>query len=204
MEAAYFTAAIPEPYRILGLELKVLSLGRYRLLKRHGCAFVADGETTAGVQDLILGLIICAMRVDAFNAGLRNGSIKKDIRRWGRKVCPLAWLGAVPIIGKYWRRNHAFNVIEKMGLFKAYLDAGSRMPKYWDESSGSGGQSGAHWSHSVEVVLRGELNWTEEEINEAPLSKALMDYFKYAENQGQVRLMTDDELASIGVSWDSN
>lgn len=103
----------------------------------------------------------------------------------------------MPVIGKLWRRNHAFNVIEKMGLFKAYLEAGGQVPKYWDESEDKQ-KSGAHWAQSVEVVLRGELGWTDEEINEAPLTKALADYFRFAESQGLIRLMTPQELELIG------
>ena len=196
MEAAYFSAALPEPYRILGLPLKPLSLGRYRLLKRFGCAFVSDVETKAGLDDLLLGVVVCSMRVDEFLERLQSGKLAKDVRRWARKVCPLAWFGLIPIIGKLWRRGHAFNVIEKMSLFKRYLDAGSEPPKYWDEGTNNR-QSGAHWAHGVECVLRGELGWTEEEINEAPLTKAMADYFKFAEGQGLVRLMTDAELAMI-------
>jgi len=203
MEAAYFSAAIPEPYRILGLELKPLSLGRYKTLKRFGCAFVADGEAKATVQDLLLGLVVCSTRVDEFLVSLRSGEAEKDIRRWGRKVCPFAWLGMLPYIGKYWRKNHSFNIVEKMGLFKSYLEEGSKAPKYWDESTDNR-QSGAHWSHSLEVTLRGELGWTEEEINESPLTKALADYFRYAESNGLVRLMTEDEIAMIETMETSN
>ena len=49
----------------------------------------------------------------------------------------------------------------------------------------------------MEVILRGELGWSEEEINERPLSKALSDYFKWAENKGQIRLMTDWEIEEV-------
>ena len=59
-----------------------------------------------------------------------------------------------------------------------------------------GGGSVGHWSQGLEVVLRGELNWTGEEINEEPLSKAFADYFRWAENQGAVRLISPEEIES--------
>lgn len=195
MDAAYFTAAIPEPFRILGLALKPLSLGRYRLLRRFGCAFVAEEEAAAGVPDLLLGLVICSMRVDEFLELLDSQGLAADVRRWRRRVCPAAWLGCAPVLGKWWRKHHAPNALEKMRLFQQYINEGSAVPKYWEE--GESRMSGSHWSHSVEVVLRGELGWTAEEINETPLSKALADYFRFAESQGLVRLMLPHEIALI-------
>ena len=196
MEAAYFKAAIPEPFRILGLTLKPLSLGRYILLRRFGCAFVADESASAGVPDLLLGLVICSMRVDEFLDGMEMDSLSGDVQRWGSKICPHAWVGLLPVVGKHWRARYAFDVVQKMGLFKRYIDEGSVLPKYW-EGEGESRASGAHWSQCVEVILRGELGWTREEINEAPLTKALSDYFKFAENQGLVQLMTAGEVAMV-------
>jgi len=196
MDCSYFNAALPEPYRILGLALKPLSLGRYRLLKRFECAFVSDGEARAGISDLLLGLVICSMSVDDFLASLDNGTLEKEIRNWGRKVCRWPLLSLLPFIGKHWRKKHVFDFREKCALFQRYLLDGSEMPKYWDQSEG-GKESGAHWSQSVEVVLRGELGWSAEEINEAPLTKAFADYFRWAESNGLVQLMTPQEVELI-------
>lgn len=70
---------------------------------------------------------------------------------------------------------------------------------YWNESESilDAESSGSHWSHNLEVSLRKEQNWTAEEINETPLSKAIADYFKLCESQGSIRLMDDDEIAEI-------
>ena len=196
MSAAYFNAAIPEPFRILGLTLKPLSLGRYRLLKRFDVAFVADEATKGGVSDLILGLLICSMRVDEFVTWANSKSFARDVRRWSRSLCRFPILGFLPWYGKRWREKHSFNIVEKMGLFGAYISQHTKVPSYWDETQ-SDTTSAAHWSQSLDVLLRSELGWTNEEINEEPLSKALSDGFKLAENKGQVRLMTDQELQMI-------
>lgn len=194
----YFKRAIPEPFRILGLALKPLSLGRYRLLSRFGCSFVAESEGKAGVADLLLGCVICSMQVDEFLQSLDAGTLAREIRRWSRSVCPMPWLGRLPWIGKHWRATHHFDAVEKILLFQRYLEEGSKMPLYWD--SGEGKASGAHWSHAMETVLRGELGWTRDEINEEPLTKAMADYFKYAESQGMITLMTPDEIAQVEAS----
>ncbi len=145
-------------------------------------------------QDLILGILICSQRCDEFIALLNSGRLCKEIARWGNKVFKTgAWRKFIP---RRWQNPKPFNYLEKAGLFKRYLAEASRSPKYWEEQSG-GQSSGAHWSHSVEIVLRGELNWTADEINEMPLSKAIGDYYKWLENKGMIRLMNDYEIKLI-------
>ena len=195
MSADYFQRAIPEPFRILGLPLKPLSLGRYRLLKRFDIAFVADCEAKADTKDLILGVLICSQEVDEFQAWLELPPKRRarDLKRWRKTVCPKAWLCRVPFIGKTWLRRKMPDLLEKIRLFQIYVQQHSKMPAYWDES-GDERTSGAHWSHSVEVCLRSQVGWSRDEINEQPLSKALDDYFKFAESQGAIRLMTQAEI----------
>ncbi len=192
--AAYFTAAIPEPFRILGLSLKPLSLGRYRLLKRFDVAFVADGPANAESKDVILGVLICSQRVNDFLEWLDLHPKKrmKDLARWGRKVCPRARFCKLPIVGRFFLREIP-SLIEKVQMFQAYIRESSQVPQYWNLSGDEGG-SGAHWSHTVEVALRSEVGWSKYEIDEEPLSKALADYFKFAESQGAIRLMTPEEV----------
>ena len=180
MHENYFKAAVPEPYRIFGLRLLPLSLGRYRLLKRFDCGFVADEERSASMDDLLVGALICSMRVKEFLEFLESENREGDVKLWDERI----------------RREMAadpyFNLLAKIGLFRAYIEESCNVPKYWDETSDTN-ISGAHWSHSIEVGLRSELGYTEEEINEGPLAKALLDYFKHAENQGLIRLMGEGE-----------
>lgn len=212
--STYFKQAIPDPFRIMGLQMRPLSLGRYRLLRRFDCAYVADGETSAHAADLILGVIICSMRCDEFLAFANSGKFSKEVRKWGKRINPCWFLSRIPFVRYFWRKYCCFDLFEKMRLFHAYIQQGSEAPKFWDES-GETAASGAHWSHSVEVILRSEVNWSEEEINEQPLSKALADYFKFAETKGLVRLMTEWEIKVIeeaekllakekGQTWASN
>lgn len=202
MSAADFKAAIPEPYQILGLRLLPLSVGRYRLLNRFNCAFVSETDTTAQIGDLILGVLICSMRCDEFVAFYESKHFSKTISKWAQKI------GATPpwfmrgkwgkwvslsFAGKWWRRNHSFNFVEKMQLFKNYINEAQAIPEYQPTDSGNR-RSTAHWSTSVEIVLRSELNWSLEEINESPLTKALSDYFKHLEHQRLVTIFTPEDL----------
>jgi hypothetical protein len=192
-----FAAAIPEPFQILGLRLLPLSLGRYRLMHRFGVAFVSDGERGAGIDDLILGVLICSMPCRQFLAWSSSESFFRDVRKWSLSIYPKPWVGRIPFIGKWWKRKHGFNFVEKLQLFANYIKTGSVMPLYWDTSTGNGGRGGGHWANNIEVVLRSELNWTSEEIDELPLTKAFSDYLTYAEGQGQVQLMTPEEIEMI-------
>src|SRR5690348_11829794 len=81
-----FAAAIPEPYQILGLKLLPLSIGRYRLLRRFEVAFVSEEETSATVEDLIRGLVICSLRCEDFLSTYQDGSLFKNVARWSKRI----------------------------------------------------------------------------------------------------------------------
>jgi hypothetical protein len=187
---AYFKAVLPEPYRILGLTLRPLSLGRYLLLKRFNCSFVAEGPALPRPGDLLIGIFICSFRCGEFLALLESGKFVQEMERWGEKVFKTGpWRKYLP---KKLQRPEPFNYVEKVELFKRYLNEGTATPEYFQKDDG-GQVSGAHWSQSVEVVLRSELGWTTEEIQEAPLSKAISDYYKWLENKGVIDLVTEHD-----------
>jgi len=174
--ADYFTATMPEPWQILGLRLRPFSLGHYKLLRRFGCAFVSDTEQQAKLSDLIIGVLCCSMTPKEFVSFMDSPTFEDDCKSWGKKV-------------------GIFDIPSKAQLFSDYIAAHSVVPKYWEEEKG--GSSGAHWAQCLEVTLRGKLNWTSDEIDSEPLSKAFADYFKHAENEGSIKLMTPDEIAFI-------
>jgi hypothetical protein len=196
MSGSYFKSKVPEPFRVLGLTLGPMSLGHYGLLKRFDCAFVAEEEASASGADLLIGVLICSMRPEEFLEFANSPGFARAVRGWSRKVSPRPWMARVPGLGRWWRKRHGFDLFEKVSLFKAYIEQASEVPKFWDESDDSR-VSGSHWAQSVEIILRSELGWSREEVNGEPLSKALADYFKFAETKGMVRLMTEYEIELI-------
>src|ERR1039457_6510592 len=74
-----FSQAIPKPVRILGLQLLPLSLGRYRMLRRFECPFVAEGPAEASMADLLLGLLICSMRCQEFLEFIEWGGAAREL-----------------------------------------------------------------------------------------------------------------------------
>ena len=178
--ADYFTATMPEPWQVLGLRLRPFSLGHYKLLRRFNCAFVQDDAVNCERGDVVLGVLICSMKPAEFLALMESENFIETVKEWGQK-CGL------------------FDLAEKAALFKEYIEAHSVVPRYWEKEN-HGSDSGAHWAQCVEVALRSKLGWTAEEIDEQPLSKAFADYFKYAESEGAIQLMSEREIAFIEAS----
>ena len=174
-----FSAIFPPKFTVLGVNLLPLSLGRYRLMKWAGIAFVAEEECSATIEDLFSGIAICGMPCSQFKYLLASSLLEKELGRWGKKL------------RKQIRKEKAFNIFEKIALFNRYINEGQQLP--WVplavQNENPPDYTNTHWSNSVEVILRGKLGWTKDEIDEEPLTKALGDYFKHMENEGQVRLI---------------
>lgn len=179
MSAAYFQAAIPEPFRILGLKLKPFSLGHYFLLQRFGNGFVGDKSTYATRQDLIFGVLVCCMAGDQFQQFTEQEDFEEQIKNWAREV-------------------GLFDVAAKAREFKAYLDAAQQIPKFWIEQEPDA-PGGGHWSQALITTLMGQLGYSREQALNAPLAQALADFYKYAESLGSIRLMTDEEVAEAAA-----
>jgi hypothetical protein len=190
--AAEFHAALPEPHSVLGLRLLPLSIGRYRMLARHGCAYVAEGEATAQADDLIFGAVVCAQPVADFERDLSNGRLQKDLEKYGKQF------------RKALRKSKGFNLFEHMKRFENYIAEGQQVPWVVMPRNQNAEQSAAHWSTSIELVLRGKVGWTKEEIDEQPLTKALADYFKFAESEGAVSLYSRDEYEELNAEAEAN
>lgn len=175
MSAAFFKAAIPEPFVILGLRLKPFSLGHYILMNRFEVAFVAAGEATADIPDLVLGVLICSKTYDDFLAFIDREDCQKQVEEWGEKI-------------------GMFEFVDKVKIFSEYIAHHSEIPKFVYETETT--ESGGQWAQAVLLSLTGQLGYSREEALNIPLSEALTNYFKHAENQGLIRLMTADEIAA--------
>ena len=197
MPAAEFQAALPEPRSILGVRLRPLSIGRYRLLKRFDSPFVAEeGRNVDTISDatkeLFFALIVCGLGVQEFKDLLDSGKLGDECKRFGKHL------------RKQIKRAKGFNVIASFGEFQEYVLDSEEMPWVVLPTDNKGDVSATHWSHGVEVVLRSKLNWTKQEIDEEPLTKALNDYFKYMEGQGAVKLVTHEQFAQMELDGKEN
>jgi len=205
----YFSAAYPEPWQIIGVNLRPFSIGHFLKLKRLDCAFVADGESVASVGDLLLGIIVCSMpsspdtERDAFwkwyhrrspegmFAGLRWRAKKRAARLLRKEMLTPAEFD----VYQFGRSVGVFSLKEKSAMFQSYIAAHTGSLPHWIEpSNGSERKSGAHWIHSMISCLTSSCGYTIAEAYNVSFGKALADYLKHAENNGAVRLMTDAEI----------
>jgi len=168
---AYAIAALPDPYRVLGLRLRPFSLGHYLLMQRFGCNYLADDPAAATREDLLLGVLICSMRHDEFLAFIEQPNFQKECRAWGKKVS-------------------LFDFPEKDALFSAYLKASLTEPDYIELNPSEGA---GDWAQNLKMCLTTRLHHSEAEALDMPLSKALADYYKLAESEGSLRLITDED-----------
>lgn len=208
--STYFDAAYPAPWQVLGVPLKPFSLGHYVKLYRLGCAFVADEVKPATLGDLLLGVAVCSMDShpdpsrDPFwlwlNRAEPEGYWSRLWYRARKKVCKGFVTPAELDMFKFGKRIGTIDFGEKARLFAEYIALHSKVPAYWEgDSSGDGKKSGAHWSQAVLHTLTSKCGYTQEEAHNVPLSRALADFFKYAESEGGLRLMTQEERKALGL-----
>jgi hypothetical protein len=184
----YVKALIPEPFTILGVELKPFCLGHIFLMRRFDCKFSSDDPTAlGGIDDLILGIAICSRTYEEFLEFINTpDEFLYWCREWGKAI------------RKHIKKNKSFSIIQQFTLFKEYMKSGVVTPKYWEtQSTDDAMQSGAHWTHSVLTTLTSDLGYTQTEALNVSVAKALSDYYKHLERNGVVNLMSDEELEII-------
>jgi hypothetical protein len=190
----YTKALIPEPYTLLGIELKPFCLGHIFLMQRFGCAFSSESpDTMGGIDDLLLGISICSRTYEEF---LEFVNTPKELKEWTKK-----W-------GKYIKKETKkknFDILSKFEFFREYLKSGIFIPKYWElETSEHKEQSGTHWTHTVLNTLTSELGYTQSEALNVAIARGLQDYFRYLEKNGSITLMTDEDLEMLENSKANN
>lgn len=193
--SAEFAPACPEPHFILGLRLLPLSLGRYRLLKRFNSPFVSDKEESIDLKtltsELLLALVICGLSFSEFNKHIENGTLEKELVEWGL------------LLSDQIKNEKHFSILEKAEAFKHYLAEGSKIP--WEILNKNNEQaSPTHWSQAVEVTLMSKVGWTMEQVDEEPLTRAWIYFFKYLESEGVVRLIDPDQYIVMQAEATAN
>jgi hypothetical protein len=188
----YVQSSIPEPYTILGVTLRPLSLGHLILMKKYGCAWAEDSErTSVSIFDLLIAIAICCRKYQEFIDWFANA---EERNAWLNK-----WFKSIRLDC---RRTENWSISNKMSLFNMYRKEGIVVPMYFneDEDKSFDKESGAHWIQNVITLLVTEGRYTENEIYDIPLSKALVEYFKILENKGVITFMADWQIEQIDTA----
>jgi hypothetical protein len=175
MEADYLLAAIPEPVTILKHRLLPFSLGHAKLLRRFGNAFIAGRIPNIG--DLLVAVFICSRTYHEGIDGLENTHFTAYRAKWQK------------LVGK-------FDFLQTCQSFAKYMREGSRWPELHEPDEG-GRTPGAPFIQRVQLILQGRLNHSLEEALNKPWGEALHDYFAFWELEGQIKILSQDDLDSV-------
>jgi len=198
----YFRAAYVEPCQILGLTLKPFSLGHYFKLAHFESPFVSESPASAETGDLLLAVAICSMgsdpdpAMDEFWCWLAQPASPGPVTRlWLRLSGKTQMTPAEREIVRWGRRCGRADMAAKTALFQRYLRDHTEPPAIWLTQDDRTEPSGAHWSLSLLSGLVCECGYTQHEAYNAPMCKALADYYKAAEGRGMVKFMKQEEVA---------
>lgn len=183
----FYESAIPEPFTILGLRLRPLSLGHLILLNRAESAFVT-GQGAVGLDDLAFAVLICSRTYEDGIAALDDPDLPIELWRWGRRLTGQAgWLGWLP-----WRYK-PIDLKEKVGLFSSYMAEGLKCPGYYADQAKATPIDAPSYQ-VVKAVLLSKLNLTESEILNRPWRLCLWDFLTIRAVEGQLNFVDNDEV----------
>lgn len=164
MNAEFLKAIAPERFTILGQRLEVFSLGHAVILARLGL------DSLANPGELALAVVVCAGRADEAEETIRSRWLPWRLRLWR------------------WRVGR-FDFAAKRKLFLDYTRAHGELPTVLHRGDGSTLLPGAPFLWHVKVTLQSKLNYTPAEAFNAPLGRALWDYFTLWENEGEAEII---------------
>lgn len=171
MDAAFYRAALPEPFRICGVKLRPFSLGHAILFKRFQIPFLDDeGEPT--FNDFVTAIILCACRYEEAIEVFQDIKFDRTLRKWMKKL-------------------RGIDVNAKVKLFYDYLSEHvDCVPLYSRSENGS--PMDAPFEQVVKLTLMSKCGRTETEVLNLPYSLAIWDYLTFKAMEGQVTLLDRD------------
>lgn len=175
MNAAFLTAAIPEPFTILGRNLKPFSLGHELLFQRFGVNFSVESKDAPRYEDLILGVLLCSQEFDQALLSLQSRWLPLRLKLW-------AW------------RCGKFDVAKKMRLFHDYISEATKLPEYRQlREEGDPIKTGAPFVQTLKIYLMEKFGLNSAEALDTPYSLAVWDYFTSQENAGAIHIVTEED-----------
>ncbi len=162
----YYERVLPEPFTILGKQLKPLSVGHLLLLERLGITQVRDND------DLFMCVLVCS--TEATDLNLFDDKWL-DLKLWWWQLR----LGKID-----WEAVH--------NLWAEYFELHSRVPEYQSKHGDSNTVSGTPFLQTLKTTLQAKLNYTPLEALRCPMQQALYDFVTYHEIEGNVEVLNKD------------
>lgn len=197
MQAAFQQAALPEPFKVLGKNLKPYTLGHDILLGLfesgfcRGKKFAASESTGTAIdpflgpfEDLMISVWICSFDTYAEAiCHLQKKLRKKHLKKWAKKC------------GR-------FDLGEAYIHFFKYIAAHTEEPAYWVEDHGRGAPSNQPFAQFLKVMLMREFGMKEHEALDTPYAQAYWNYLTILENGGRIRFMSQADEAAVKAAND--
>jgi hypothetical protein len=191
LSESFYEAALPEPFTILGLRLRPLSMGHLIILHRIGSPFVVDTEELTGLGDLAVACLICSKTYQEGQELISDPDLPGALYRWGRRLTKPHW----------WNRRREIDLAEKFGLFADYIKAATEIPDhYWTQE---GGSVDAPMVQTVKVQLLMKTSLTETELLDRPWRLCLWDMLTIRALEGQLRFVDGDKLVEAQARADA-
>jgi hypothetical protein len=182
MNGKFYLAAIPEPYRILGLRLKPFSAGHILLLNRIENAFVT--EATIDEAQLASAVFICSRSSeDGLASRDESKGTNAFMRSWRRELN---------------KKRATVDLPAAIKLFSDYIRNGSNIPTY--ATKGEEGKPHRMDVPAIQVVkcslLKTFGGMTESEFLNRPWGLCLWDFVTIRGIEGSLEVYQDDAIAN--------
>lgn len=153
-----------------------------------GSRFVSDDPTTkCGPSDFFAALNICARTFEEYSDYINDRQRFKSENELFEKYL-LEQIAS----------EEEWNLIEKIAVFRGYLDRAMKVPRWWEEKGGGKkSKVTAHWSQSILETLITKGNRTRSEVFNMHLAEAFEAWARIAEDNGSIRLWTDDDYKAV-------
>ena len=180
----FFIASIPEPVRILGLNLRPYSLGHVVLLNRIGSAFVTGEKPT--FEDLAASVLICALTYKEGLSSLHDSQADRDkfMRLWYRRLTGGGWF----------RKKKPLQFQRSRAAFRDYLGESSKIP-YYTYDPGEMREIRCPQVQVVKVALMSQMHFSEDEIMDRSWALCMSDFVILRALRGEVTLTDRDAIA---------
>jgi hypothetical protein len=172
MLAAYYTAAVPAPFRVFGRSLLPFSVGHEILFKASSNNFSMDAEKPPNFGDLLMGVWMCSRQYSECVKSLFHH----------RRMA--AWFAIV---------SRCFRGEEELESWLRYLKHYRSFPDFSRKGTGQRCAIGAPFEQILKVFLMETMHMSPEDALNYPYSWAMWDYLTHLEQNGAVFLIDSME-----------
>jgi hypothetical protein len=185
--AAFFKAAVDSssPLTCLGLPLRVYSLWHQTALREANNPAIVRGIPS--YNDLIYGVFVCAQTWEQYQESLKDGSLMRSVKKWGKKVAKAVKKGRIDL------------AVEAVN-FRDYVLHGNEEPDINRNVKQSGRPLASSWEARLKICLMRELRLTESEALNRSLRQSNLEMASIAEMEGTAEPFSKEDKALFDIA----